>query len=64
MINWNEILKDCTLFYCSAISPALYESVAAVCEEALQAATALNFSISIDLNYRNKLCSTVCSHLL
>jgi 2-dehydro-3-deoxygluconokinase len=55
MINWNEVLKDCTWFHCSAISPALNEEVAAVCEEALQVATALGLTISIDLNYRNKL---------
>jgi 2-dehydro-3-deoxygluconokinase len=55
MINWNKVLKDCSWFHCSAISPALNENVAAVCEEALQAATALGLTISIDLNYRNKL---------
>jgi 2-dehydro-3-deoxygluconokinase len=54
-INWKEVLKDCSWFHCSAISPALNENAAAVCEEALQAATALGLTISIDLNYRNKL---------
>jgi 2-dehydro-3-deoxygluconokinase len=54
-IDWKVVLKDCSWFHCSAISPALNENVAAVCEEALQAATALGLTISIDLNYRNKL---------
>ena len=55
MINWDEALKDCTWFHFSAISPALNENVAAVCKEALQAASAKNLTISIDLNYRSKL---------
>ena len=55
MIDWNTVLKNCTRFHFSAISPALNENVAAVCEEALQVATQLGLTISIDLNYRNKL---------
>jgi 2-dehydro-3-deoxygluconokinase len=55
MINWAEVLKDCTWFHCSAVSPALNADVADLCEEALQAATVLGLTISIDLNYRNKL---------
>jgi 2-dehydro-3-deoxygluconokinase len=55
IINWKEILKDCKWFHCSAISPALNKDVADVCEEALQAATTLGLTTSIDLNYRNKL---------
>jgi 2-dehydro-3-deoxygluconokinase len=55
MIDWAEVLKDCTWFHFSAISPALNAKVASVCEEALQVATALGLTISIDLNYRNKL---------
>jgi 2-dehydro-3-deoxygluconokinase len=55
MIDWNKVLKDCTWFHCSAISPALNKNIADACEEALQAAIALGLTISIDLNYRNKL---------
>jgi 2-dehydro-3-deoxygluconokinase len=55
MIDWAVVLKDCNWFHCSAISPALNKDVADVCEEALQAATALGITTSIDLNYRNKL---------
>jgi 2-dehydro-3-deoxygluconokinase len=55
MINWNEVLKGCSWFHCSAISPALNQNVADACVEALQAATAMGLTTSIDLNYRNKL---------
>ncbi|MEJ0081342.1 MAG: hypothetical protein WDM78_10450 [Puia sp.] len=49
MINWDHVLHDISWFHFSAISPALNESVAAVCLEALQAASKRNIIISIDL---------------
>jgi len=55
MINWNDLLKDCSWFHFSAISPALNENVAAVCREALEVASAKKMTISVDLNYRAKL---------
>ena len=55
MINWNELLKDCSWFHFSAISPALTEDIAGVCNEALEAASAKKMTISVDLNYRAKL---------
>jgi 2-dehydro-3-deoxygluconokinase len=55
MINWDHILHDVSWFHFSAISPALNESVAAVCLEAVQAASKKNITISVDLNYRPKL---------
>jgi len=55
MINWDHVLHDISWFHFSAISPALNESVAAVCMEALQAASRRNIIISIDLNHRPKL---------
>ena len=39
----------------TAISPALNQNVAAVCLEALQAATKEGIIISCDLNYRSRL---------
>lgn len=54
-INWDKALEGCTWFHFSAISPALNENVAAVCEEALQAAAKKGLTISVDLNYRAKL---------
>jgi 2-dehydro-3-deoxygluconokinase len=55
MLNWDELLEDCSWFHYSAISPALNETVAAVCKEGLDAATSKGLTISVDLNYRSKL---------
>ena len=54
-INWDVVLQDVSWFHFSAICPALSLTTAAVCEEALKAASARNITISIDLNYREKL---------
>jgi 2-dehydro-3-deoxygluconokinase len=54
-INWEEVLSDVDWFHFSAISPALNANVAAVCKEALQAASKKGITISVDLNYRAKL---------
>jgi 2-dehydro-3-deoxygluconokinase len=55
MFDWDHILQDVSWLHFSAISPALNESVAAVCLEAVQAASKRNITISIDLNHRPKL---------
>lgn len=55
MINWKKVLNGSDWFHFSAISPALNENLAAVCKEALEAATEMDLTISVDLNYRNKL---------
>jgi 2-dehydro-3-deoxygluconokinase len=54
-IDWDKILDDVSWFHFSAISPALNENIAAVCEEALQVAASKQITISVDLNYRAKL---------
>lgn len=54
-IDWNSALEDVGWFHFTAISPALNENVAAVCQEALQAAQQRGIIISADLNYRAKL---------
>jgi len=54
-IDWNNLLSDCELFHFSAISPALNATAARICKEAVEAAAALGLTISVDLNYRNKL---------
>jgi 2-dehydro-3-deoxygluconokinase len=54
-IDWDEILEEVSWFHFSAISPALNERVAAVCKEAVQAASKKRITVSIDLNYRDKL---------
>lgn len=55
IINWQEVLKDCSWFHFSAICPALNYEVTLVCKEALQAAKQLGLTVSVDLNYRAKL---------
>ena len=54
-VNWDEILQDISWFHFSAISPAISENLAAVCEEVLQVAQSKGITISVDLNYRAKL---------
>lgn len=55
MIDWDKVLEGVTWFHFSAIAAALSQSAADVCEEALQAASSKGITISVDLNYRNKL---------
>jgi 2-dehydro-3-deoxygluconokinase len=55
IINWEKVLDGCTWFHFSAISPALSEDTAALCKEALKAASAKGLKISVDLNHRSKL---------
>jgi 2-dehydro-3-deoxygluconokinase len=55
MIDWKKVLKDCSWFHFSSISPALNENVASVCKEALDKASELGVTVSVDLNYRSKL---------
>ncbi|SFC82149.1 2-dehydro-3-deoxygluconokinase [Parapedobacter composti] len=54
-IDWQRALEGYTWFHWSALTPALNESLAAVCQEALEAASDKGLTISVDLNYRNKL---------
>jgi len=54
-IDWNKLLEDCTWFHFTAISPAVSESAAAVCLEAVKIASQKNITVSVDLNYRAKL---------
>ena len=55
MVNWHEILKDASWFHWSGITPALSESAAEACLEAIRVAYQLGLTISTDLNYRSKL---------
>lgn len=54
-IDWDATLEGITWFHFSAISPAINENLACVCEEALHAAAGKGITISVDLNYRSKL---------
>jgi 2-dehydro-3-deoxygluconokinase len=51
-IDWDHVLHDISWLHFSAISPALGETLSAVCLEAVEAASRKNITISIDLNYR------------
>ena len=55
VIDWDTAFKDVSWFHFSAICPALSKATAELCEEALKEATSRNITISIDLNYREKL---------
>jgi 2-dehydro-3-deoxygluconokinase len=55
MTDWDRAFKDISIFHFSAISPALNENVAAVCNEAVQEAEKRNITVSVDLNYRSSL---------
>lgn len=55
MINWREVLKEATWFHWSGITPALSESAAEACLEAIEIAHEMGITISTDLNYRSKL---------
>jgi 2-dehydro-3-deoxygluconokinase len=54
-IDWDVALADINWLHISAISPALNQSVADICLELVQTASAKNIPISIDLNHRARL---------
>jgi 2-dehydro-3-deoxygluconokinase len=53
--DWEKLLAGVDWLHVTAISPALNNNAAKVCEEALQFAASKNITTSIDLNYRSKL---------
>lgn len=55
--NFDEIFKDTYLFHISGITPVLSEKCLKLTKKAIDAAQKHNVKISIDLNYRSKLCS-------
>jgi 2-dehydro-3-deoxygluconokinase len=55
MINWEEVFKDALWFHWTGITPAISQSTADVCLEAVKAANSLGLTVSCDLNYRKKL---------
>ncbi|ACU04468.1 MULTISPECIES: sugar kinase [Pedobacter] len=54
-IDWDQVLEGHTWFHWTALTPALNENMAAVCEEALKVARRKGLKISVDLNYRSRL---------
>jgi len=55
MVNWEEVFKGAEWFHWTGITPAISQSSADVCLEAVKAASKLGLTISTDLNYRQKL---------
>jgi 2-dehydro-3-deoxygluconokinase len=55
MIDWDKVYEDVSWFHFSAICPAISQTVADVCEEAIAEASKRGITVSIDLNYRAKL---------
>ena len=54
-INWKEIFKGVTHLHWSAITPALSENIAHVCQKAVDYASGMGITISCDLHYRKNL---------
>ncbi len=69
-VDWNTLFEGANWFHWSGITPALNENTAAVCKEALKAASAKGLTISADFNYRStlwkygKTCQEVMPELL
>jgi 2-dehydro-3-deoxygluconokinase len=57
MFDWDSILGGASWFHVTGITPALSASAALVTDEALAAAKAAGATVSVDLNYRQKLWS-------
>ena len=55
MIDWNAVFDGVEWFHWTGITPAISQGAAAVCLEAVKAASAKGITISTDLNYRAKL---------
>lgn len=55
MIDWTKVFDGVEWFHWSGISPAISETAAQACLEAVKAADQLGLTISCDLNYRSKL---------
>ena len=53
--DWAKIFEGADWFHFTGITPALNDTVAAICLEACKKAKELGITVSCDLNYRNKL---------
>lgn len=54
-IDWEKVLVGATWFHFSGITPAISQSAAEACLEAVKIAHSMGLTISCDLNYRSKL---------
>ncbi|HCE53471.1 MAG TPA: 2-dehydro-3-deoxygluconokinase [Lutibacter sp.] len=55
MVNWEDVFQGVEWFHWTGITPAISQSSADVCLEAVKVANKLGITISTDLNYRAKL---------
>jgi len=55
--DWEQIFSGVDWFHFTGITPAISDSAAAICMEAVQTAKRLGITISCDLNFRKKLWS-------
>ncbi len=55
MIDWDKVFEDVTWFHWTGITPAISQSAAQVCLEAIKAANARGITVSTDLNFRKNL---------
>jgi 2-dehydro-3-deoxygluconokinase len=55
MIDWNQVLDGADWFHWTGITPAISQSAADVCLEAIQTANKKSVTVSCDLNYRKNL---------
>ena len=56
--DWKRILEGATWFHFTGITPALSDSCAEICLDALRTAKALGVCVSCDLNFRKNLWTT------
>lgn len=54
-IDWDKVFEGADWFHWTGITPALSQSAADVCLEAIKAANRLGITVSCDLNYRKNL---------
>lgn len=55
MVDWKNIFKNAEWFHWTGITPAISQSAADTCLEAIKIASQMGITISTDLNYRDKL---------
>jgi 2-dehydro-3-deoxygluconokinase len=55
MINWKAVFEGADWFHWTGITPAVSQSAASVCREAIEAARKTGVTVSCDMNYRAKL---------
>ena len=55
MINWSKVFENATWFHWTGITPAISQSAAETCLEAIKIANSMGVTVSCDLNYRKNL---------